>query len=195
MLALFAASRLRVLAAMFVLPFGQWVLARGSAFGTSLEVLGGSILLLRGADHDVSPLGARDGTAHEDDVVVGTALDDLEVLHGDAVIACCRASSAPSDAARSRAAADRPRPSVHHVAVGLRLAAEIVTSHRALEALALARTDHVDPLAFGEDVESGMGGFGKLVILLDAEFEDLALRLGAVGLEVAGFGAGERASF
>src|SRR5690606_25983672 len=190
--ALFAPSRLRVFAAMVSLPFRRWVRSRGSAFGAGLQVPFGSFFLLRGADHDVAAFRARHRAAHEEDIVLRPLLHDLQVLDRLAVVALSsRHGLAFPDAAGIGARSDAARPAVHHVAVRLGLARVVVAAHHALEALPLARAEDVAPLAFVEEVEAGVLDFGELLVALEAELEDLALRLRSVRLQVPRLGAGE----
>src|SRR5690606_3325744 len=96
-------------------------------------------------------------TGDEDDSVFLADGDDFEVLDGAGHVTHVTGHLLVfPDAAGSGAATDRTGSAVHHGTVGHAKAAEAPALDRALEAVALAVTDHVDPLAFGEGVEAGM---------------------------------------
>ena len=120
---------------------------------------------------------ARDGAAHDEQVVLGVNLHDLQVAHGHAVAAHApRRAHALDDARRERRGADRARRPVEHRAVGRRAAAEVMALHDALEALAAADADHVDAVAVGEDAGhehlvaglQRLGALGQLHFAADA---------------------------
>ena len=51
------------------------------------KVLVSSILLVRRPNDDQAALGPRNGTAHQNDVILGVDLDDVEIADGDAGVA------------------------------------------------------------------------------------------------------------
>src|SRR5688572_13282888 len=100
----------------------------------------------RGPHHDEPAFGTGNGTTHEQQVATGVGLHDLQVQHGDPLVAVlARHAHALEHPAGRRACADRSRRSVHTVGAVARLqTTEAVTLHHARETLALGHTDHVD---------------------------------------------------
>src|SRR3954447_20692512 len=117
-------------------------------------------------DLDDGALGAGNGAAQQDQVLVGDHVDDLEAALGDALVAhLARAADALEHARRRGRCADRARGAHVVRAVADRAAAEAVALDRALEALALGDAGDLDRLALLEDVD------GQLL----ADLEPLAL--------------------
>src|SRR4051794_91598 len=125
-----------------------------------------AIVLTLGPDLDDGALRAGDRAAHEQQVLVGDHVDDLEPALGDVLVAhLARAADALEHARRRCGRADRARGAHVVRAMGDRAAAEAVALDGALEALALGDAGDLDLLALLEHVD------GQLL----ADLETLAL--------------------
>ena len=93
------------------------------------------LFLIRRADREVGAFGTRDGTGNEDDTIVFSDSDNLEILGGGlggAHVAGHRLVFPNATGSGSRT--NGSRPAVHHVAVCLWLTVEAVALDRTLEA-------------------------------------------------------------
>jgi len=137
------------------------------------------LFFLCGADREVRTLVTWNGTGDEDDPILFTNGDDLEVLDGGLGGAHVAGHLLVfPDATWGRAGGDGTGAAVHHVTVGHGLSAELVALDHALETAADRIADHVDVLASGEKRETGMfsGNFGAV---FETEFLHNAFRGGA----------------
>src|SRR5262249_20454379 len=145
-----------------------------------------SPVLVRGADRHEAAVGARDGAADQDEMIVGVDADDLEVADGHAFgsVAAGHAQAllgpavAPGAGVRPGGAA---LPFALLDAVAGAQAAEVVPLHDASRAAPLGGAGHVDLLDVLEDLGGGQDGTdldGRR--RLQAELAQVALRL-AVG--------------
>src|SRR5690606_25158517 len=145
---------------------------------------------LRLADLDEAFLRARDRPVDEEEVLFREDADDAEVLDRHAVPAGAAGHlGAFEDAARVRGLADRARRALAVVLAVPRVvdAAEAVALDDALEAFALRGTDDVDAVPLGEHVPHGDLVAEREVVETGVvpELDEVALRRGAGGLEVA----------
>src|SRR3954452_14087474 len=134
-----------------------------------------------GADLHSPALGPRHGAAEQEQVLVGDHVDDGQALLGHALVAhLARAPDALEDARWRGRRADRARGAHVVRAVGDRAAAEVVSLHRALEALALGGAGDLDGLPLLERVDGHRVAHLQLAGLV-AELLDVA-HGGGVGL-------------
>src|SRR5581483_11850731 len=139
--------------------------------------------LVRRPDQHQAAVRPRHGAAHEHDVVVGVDLDHVEVADRDAGVAVAAGhadallgAAAAAVAGVGAEATVLPRALLDAVAQAQAL--EAVPLHRAGEAAALARADHIDARHVLEDVGGGQDGADGLVgRAVEAELADVALRL------------------
>src|SRR5690606_22060868 len=114
----------------------------------------GSTLLRRLADDDVGALRTGDAALHEHKTALLVEARDLEVLHGDPLVAHLTGHLlALDDVTGGEARADGPTVAevlVH--TVGPLEATEAVATDDAAEAATLRGADHVADIALGEDL-------------------------------------------
>src|SRR5579875_1510200 len=116
-----------------------------------------SSLLLRSlfdgtAHHDDPTLWAGHTTMHQQEVALGIHTQDSEPLHSGAHVAHVASHAQALEHASGVGRSDRTWLADVHRSMGLRPAAEPVTSHHALEPLALRGAGHVHQLTFTEDL-------------------------------------------
>src|SRR5436190_15369834 len=111
-----------------------------------------TLAALGAPDGDVAVVGAGNGAAQINQVLLAVDLHHQQVLDRDALAAhAAGAAQAGVHARGERRVADRARRAVEHRAVARAAAAEVMPLDDALKALALARTDDVDVVLLGED--------------------------------------------
>src|SRR4051812_35711217 len=119
---------------------------------------------------------ARDGAAHEQQVVALADVDDGQAALGDALVAhLARPADALEHARGRRRGADRAGRAHVVRAVALGAAAEVVALDRALEALALADAGDLDLLA-GLERRGGHGVADRQLTGLVAELDEVLAR-------------------
>jgi hypothetical protein len=155
----------------------------------SLQRRGAVGVLHGGADEHDPTVGTGDGAADQDEVALGVDLDDLEVLHGDALATHAAGHAhATEGASRRRAGADGARVTVlllHTVAVAH--AGEVVALHDTGVALAAARAGDVDEVTRAEGRDGDRRAeLGELVAVGHAELGDRTRGLDPGLAEVAG---------
>src|SRR6266481_64607 len=105
------------------------------------------LLFLCGADDYEASIRSRNSAAHEDDIVIGSDLDNAQILHRHAVIPqVTRHPHILPNSARRRPVPNRTVSPMHFRAVSCRLARKPVFLYDALESLALRSADHVNKL-------------------------------------------------
>ena len=148
----------------------------------------GSGALFGGADDDKAFLGTGDAAGDENDIVLGAAAHDLQILRGAAVDAHVAGHFLVfPDAAGSEAATDGTRPAVHHGTVGHPETTEVVALDDAGEAFALRGTDHINPLTGGEVGSVQLGADFWSGTGFDTEFTSVIFRGGTCLFEVTDF--------
>jgi hypothetical protein len=141
------------------------------------------------ADEDDAAVRAGDRATDQDEVALGVDLDDLEVLHGDALATHAAGHARPAEgAARRRAGADGSRVAVLLLdAVSVAHAGEVVALHDTGVALAAAGARHVDEVTGAERRDGDRRAeLGELVAVGHAQLGDRARGLDARLAQVAG---------
>lgn len=141
----------------------------------NLKGLLGGRLFDGGTNGDVASRWSGDGAGDEDDSVLGTDLNDFEILGGAAAdtVMTWHLLVFPN-AGRCRSSTNGTSSAVHHVTVTVRLTIVVVALHVSLKALTFGGSDDVDPLPCFKEACARVTVFlvGDLVITFEAKLLD-----------------------
>ena len=132
-------------------------------------------LFLGWADGDVVAVRTGNCARDENHTIFWADGDDFKILYGGTGGSHVTGHLLVlPNATWGRAATDGASTAMHHGAVGHFQTTEAVTFDRTLETAALGFAEHVDPLANGEGIETGMDGW-EFHAIFDAKFLDKTL--------------------